>query len=386
MKRATTTFLLIITLVALFVASEALYNPTGAQSPNKVGLVVRFGDSTVFTDCIEFTEAEITGEDVLDRSGLSVVKDLSYGLGAAICKIEDDGCNHPQQHCFCQCQGAECQYWGYYHLDQQDNEWVYSGMGASWHSVQPGDVEGWSWGAGDAGESDVEPPLLTFEDLCAPPTPPVVDFTADATSLTSGQCSVLRWTVENAEVVVLGGQGVMAEDSRYVCPSQTRTYELEVLNEAGQFTYEVTISVSQPTSTPPPTSTPTTVPGATSTPTDVPQPPTQVPTALPSLGSPSPSPSATSTPSPTSSPTVVAMAPVSTTPSVAEIVDPPRQVEPVEPPPQESVGLNRILLLLSVGAGTLGFGGLVFVAILILLMGVYLRARGQFTDRQDLER
>lgn len=80
------------------------------------------------------------------------------------------------------------------------------------------------------------------------------------------------------------------------------------------------------------------------------------------------------------------MAPVSTTPSVAEIVDPPRQVEPVEPPPQERVGLNRILLLLSVGAGTLGFGGLVFVAILILLIGVYLRARRQFTDQQNLER
>lgn len=386
MKRATATFLLIITLVALFVASEALYNPTGAQSPNKVGLVVRFGDSTVFTDCIEFTEAEITGEDVLDRSGLSVVKDLSYGLGAAICKIENDGCNHPQEHCFCQCQGAQCEYWAYYQLDQQHDEWVYSGMGASWHTVQPGDVEGWSWGAGDAGGSDVEPPLLTFEELCPPPTPPVVDFTADPSSLTSGQCSVLKWTVQNAEVVVLDGQGVVAEDSRYVCPSQTQTYELEVLNEAGQFTYELIINVSQPTPTPPPTSTPTRVPGATSTPTDVPQPPTQVPTALPSLGSPSPSPSATSTPSPTSSPTVVAIAPVSTTPSVVEIVDPPRQVEPVEPPPQERVGLNSILLLLSVGAGTLGFGGLVFAAILILLMGVYLRARGHFTDQQNLER
>jgi len=386
MKRATATFLLIITLVALFVMSEALYNPTGAQSPNKVGLVVRFGDSTVFTDCIEFTEAEITGEDVLDRSGLSVVKDLSYGLGAAICKIEDDGCDY--EHCFCQCTGEPpCEYWAYYHLDPQTQQWVYSGMGASWHTVQPGDVEGWSWGAGDAGGSDVEPPLLTFEELCAPPTPPVVDFTADPSSLTSGQCSVLKWTVQDAEVVVLDGQGVMAEDSRYVCPSQTQTYELEVLNEAGQFTYELIINVSQPTPTPPPTSTPTRVPGATSTPTDVPQPPTRVPTAIPSLGSPSPSPSpsATSTPSRTSSPTVVAMAPVSTTPSVAEIVDPPRQVEPVEPPPQERVGLNSILLLLSVGAGTLGFGGLVFAAILILLMGVYLRARGHFTDQQNLE-
>jgi hypothetical protein len=80
------------------------------------------------------------------------------------------------------------------------------------------------------------------------------------------------------------------------------------------------------------------------------------------------------------------MAPVSTTPSVAEIVDPPRQVAPAEASPPEGVGFSRILLLLSVGAGTLGFGGLVFVAILLLLTGVYLRARGHFTDQSDLER
>jgi len=383
-KRVAATVLLIIALVALFVASEALYSPTGAQTPNKVGLVVQFGDSSVFTDCIEFTEPEITGEDVLDRSGLSVVKDFDYGLGAAICKIEDDGCDHPPAHCFCQCQGAECKYWAYYHLDAENEEWVYSGMGASWHTVQPGDVEGWSWGSGDAGGSEVEPPLLTFEELCVPPTPPVVDFTADPRNLTSGQCSVLRWTVQNTEVVVLDGEGVRAEDSRYVCPSQTQTYELEVLNGAGEFVYEVTINVSQPTSTPPPTSTPTLAPTATSTPSNA-SPPTQVPTAVPSLDSPSPSPSATSTPTPTSSPTVVAMVPVATTPSVVEVVDPPQQVAPAESSPQEGVGFSRILLLLGVGAGTLGFGGLVFVAILILLIGVYLRARGQFTDQEDFE-
>ncbi|MGB3906321.1 MAG: hypothetical protein WBB22_15535, partial [Anaerolineae bacterium] len=202
MKRATAVVLLITGLVASFGAS-GVYSPTGAQTPNKVGLVVQFSDSSFFTDCIEFTESEITGEDVLDRSGLSILKDIEYGLGAAICKIESDGCDYPQVHCFCQCQGAQCEYWAYYHLDQQNNQWVYSGMGASWHTVQPGDVEGWSWGSGDAGGSDVEPPLLAFDELCVPPTPPVVDFTADPPSIVAGQCSTLEWIVENAEFVVL---------------------------------------------------------------------------------------------------------------------------------------------------------------------------------------
>jgi hypothetical protein len=49
-----------------------------------------------------------------------------------------------------------------------------------------------------------------------------------------------------------------------------------------------------------------------------------------------------------------------------------------EPPIQESVGLDRLLLLLGVGAGTLGFGTLAFVAIAVMLVAIYIRARAQF--------
>ncbi|MGB3906712.1 MAG: hypothetical protein WBB22_17540, partial [Anaerolineae bacterium] len=373
---------LITGLVASFGAS-GVYSPTGAQGLNKVGLVVRFSDTEVFTTCVDY-EPGLTGEGVLDQAGLSIAREIYGGLGAAICKIEDVGCDYPPESCFCQCTGEPpCEYWAYYYLDQQNNEWVYSGMGASWHTVQPGDVEGWSWGSGDVGGSDVEPPVMTFDELCVPPTPPVVDFTADPASIVAGQCSTLEWIVENAEFVVLDGEGVRAEDSRYVCPSQTQTYELEVLNGAGEFVYEVTINVSQPTSTPPPTSTPTPAPTAASTPSNA-SPPTRLPTAVPSLGGPSPSPSVTSTPTRTSSPTVVAIVPVATTPSVVEIVDPPQQGATAGPP-QEGVGLSRILLLLGVGAGTLGFGGLVFIGILVLLMVIYLRARTQFDDEWEPE-
>jgi hypothetical protein len=45
---------------------------------------------------------------------------------------------------------------------------------------------------------------------------------------------------------------------------------------------------------------------------------------------------------------------------------------------QETVGLDRLLLVLGVGAGTLGFGALAFVAITALLIVIYVRARAQF--------
>jgi hypothetical protein len=81
---------------------------------------------------------------------------------------------------------------------------------------------------------------------------------------------------------------------------------------------------------------------------------------------------------------VVAMAPTAT-PTVASVeetnVAEPSDaaiVDATDPPPQEAVGADRILLLLGVGAGTLGFGTLAFVAIAVLLVVVYVRARAQF--------
>jgi hypothetical protein len=396
MRRAAATILLAITLLALVVMTQPMSTPVHADDPNQVGLVVRFSNGSTFTACIEFDESQLTGEEVLDRSGLSILKDTSYGLGAAICRIEGDGCDYPQENCFCQCEGVECEYWAYYHLDRQNNEWIYSGMGATWHTVQHGDVEGWAWGAGDPSGSDVEPPPIPFEQLCAQPTatpePPVVSFTADPQSIVAGQCSELRWDVQNADFVVLDGAGVPLEYTREVCPTSTQTYELRVANAAGEFEYRATINVAQPTSTP------TLAPTATRRPTDVPRPATGTPTPTMEATSADPSPppsntpvalltfpATTSTAIPTHSPTVVAMVPRPIVAAVEEIAGPSEQVASAGPSPREGVTLDRILLLIGVSAGTLGFGGLAFIGIILLLIIVYLRARVLFIDHQDME-
>jgi hypothetical protein len=384
---------LVTVVLALVVGPSGIADQAAAQGADKVGLVVKFGDGSVFTDCIDYAGPDMTGEDVLDQSGLFLVKEIYPGLGAAICKIQGDGCDHPPANCFCQCSGSgDCKYWAYFHLDQQAGAWLYSGMGASWHTVQTGDVEGWAWGAGTPEESQAEPPLMTFEELCFPPTatpkpsPPVVDFSAEPKYIVSGQCSTLSWSVDNGEIVALDGEGVLPDDARYVCPQGTRTYELQVLNGAGEYFYEVTIEVAQPTATSLPTATPTTrrsgMAQATSTPWSTPTPRAQRPVASPSP-SPTLPPVATSTPMPT----VVAMAHTATPTTRASdesethhsaTAEPANTVMPPDAEPQETVGLDRILLLLGVGAGTLGFGALAFVATVVLLLVVYLRARAQF--------
>ena len=173
-----------------------------AEQPNRAGLVVTFSDGSTLSRCIEFSEEEINGVELLTRSGLPLVS-WGTGAGAAICKIGDEGCNNPND-CFCECNGSDCQYWAYYAL--QDGQWQYASAGASLRKVHNGDVDGWAWGSGKAGQGAM-PPLLTFEEICPPvvptvapvpptepplvpatqpPAPPVTQETAIAPTATAG--------------------------------------------------------------------------------------------------------------------------------------------------------------------------------------------------------
>ena len=143
-----------------------------AQTPNRAALVVRLDDGSVQTSCIEFSEAQITGYDLLLRSGLDVESDVQ-GMGALVCNIEGAGC--PTSNCWCQCQGGgSCEYWSYWH--QVDGSWDYSQVGAAAYPVLDGAVEGWSWGPGSVTDA-IAPPVSSFEFVCggAATAVPVVD-------------------------------------------------------------------------------------------------------------------------------------------------------------------------------------------------------------------
>ncbi len=152
----------------------------GGQELSRVGLVVAFGDDTFTTRCIEFDEDEITGYDVLRRSGLSLVAREVSGMGVTICDIEDtSGCS--ASDCWCQCRGMSCMYWRYYHL--KAGSWEYSSMGAAARAVRDGDVEGWAWGDESTGDGG-QPPVIPFKEICAAddaPADPVVPASPTAT-------------------------------------------------------------------------------------------------------------------------------------------------------------------------------------------------------------
>jgi len=137
-----------------------------AQAPNQAAVVVRYGDGTVWTGCVTFAEAEITGLQLLQRAGLEVVY-ARGGTGDLLCKIGPEGCDNPNQ-CLCRCSGAECAYWSYWHL--QDGQWQYSVVGASTYRVKPGTIDGWVWGVGTTADAP-RPPAMRLEELCRPVAP-----------------------------------------------------------------------------------------------------------------------------------------------------------------------------------------------------------------------
>lgn len=319
-----------IALALILISVGGHPQPTAsAQEPNRVGLVVDFGDHHE-TYCVEFSESEITGYDALRRAGLNLVVSGSSGMGFAVCDINDtSGC--PASNCFCKCQGSTCNYWSYHHLT--DGSWQYSQFGASGYKVRNGDVEGWGWGEGQINASGEQPPIIPFEQICAQPatetpvatdtpipptntpipptnTPvpttaptPEVWFRLDENPIADGSCTMLRWDTSNAQEVYLDGDRVSIIGSREVCPTATTDYELRVVGSGKEETFRLTLGVTGSaaivTSTPQPAAAqPSPSPTADQRTGTAPAPPTREVTQKPS---PSPTREPTALPSPLAS-------------------------------------------------------------------------------------
>ncbi len=80
-------------------------------------------------------------------------------------------------------------------------------------------------------------------------TLPNPNFRADAYSVAPGQCTTLRWSIDNVRAVFFwdgaNAQGVSGNDARQVCPNSTTTYRLQVVYNDGQAQdWYVTVAVT----------------------------------------------------------------------------------------------------------------------------------------------
>lgn len=150
---------------------------------NKAGLAVTLPDGSSILRCVEFSGESISGFELLETSGLQLETSFDPAKGNAICGIEDQGCN--SDNCFCDMPN----YWSYWHLDSENEEWAYSQVGSNTYQVTAGSVDGWSWG-------DQPPALVSFDKICA--DNPLLFLPAVVKEDQQPTSSVLLPLVENA--------------------------------------------------------------------------------------------------------------------------------------------------------------------------------------------
>ena len=163
MRRQSVRYVQVIVLLVSILVFPKVAVSANPQEDNQAGLVIQFGNGDVITRCVSFSEVQITGYQLLERSGLEFEASFDPNLGAFVCSIEGEGC--PKNDCQCQVP----LYWSYWKMI--DGDWVYSVIGVSQATVLPGQIDGWVWGDGSS-----PPPRVSFEDVC-PVEEPMSTFT-----------------------------------------------------------------------------------------------------------------------------------------------------------------------------------------------------------------
>lgn len=97
---------------------------------------------------VTFAEEQISGAELIDRSGLDVTEVSFGGLGVAVCSIDATGCDVAT----CRqrvCQGPEQDdpYWQYF-IRSDEGTWQIAALGLNADSISDGDVRAFIWSAG----------------------------------------------------------------------------------------------------------------------------------------------------------------------------------------------------------------------------------------------
>lgn len=152
----------IILVVVIVTITLAVYGRGIAQEPSRAGIVIRLSESETISKCVAFEDEDISGLELLERSGLTT-QIRAEGMGSLVCSINETGC--PANDCFCQCKGGgECVYWSYW--QESAEGWQYARLGAGSYRVTAGEMDGWSWGPGSLTDA-IAPPEITFEEICS---------------------------------------------------------------------------------------------------------------------------------------------------------------------------------------------------------------------------
>jgi hypothetical protein len=132
-------------------------------------LVIQHSSGSLITRCVAFAEDQISGLQLVERSGMQHEAQSFGSIGTAICQLDREPAT-VAPGCF-----GSGPYWQYFH--RQGGTWQASAYGASASVVHDGDMDGWHYASG----ANEAPLPVAFAVVCgAPPPPAAAPATAGA--------------------------------------------------------------------------------------------------------------------------------------------------------------------------------------------------------------
>jgi len=145
---------------AALAAALLWFHPAHAAL-HHAALVIEHSSGRLLTKCVAFAEAQISGLQLIERSGVPYQAQTFGSMGGAICQLDGDPSSVPS-NCF-----GSGPYWQYFHWQ---GGWRQSSLGASSSMLNDGGMDGWRYAAG----ANQAPGNVSFAAVCSAPPPSVV--------------------------------------------------------------------------------------------------------------------------------------------------------------------------------------------------------------------
>lgn len=144
---------------AALAAALLWFHPAHA-AVHHAALVIQHASGSLITRCVAFAEDQITGLQLIDRSGVQYEAQSFGSVGIAICQLDREPSSVPPG-CF-----GSGPYWQYFH--RRGGGWQTSALGAGSSALHDGDMDGWRYASG----ANQAPGNVAFASVCAAPAPP----------------------------------------------------------------------------------------------------------------------------------------------------------------------------------------------------------------------
>jgi hypothetical protein len=185
--------------VAAFAPGSPLAATCAGAGPNHAALVVEHADGSVVTRCVAFDSGSITGEQLLDTSGLEWSSQTFGGYGRAVCALDSEPAHYAN------CPGGDS-YWAVFD-SSGGGKWQLSAVGISTLKLADGDAEGFRY-VPSSGDPAPPPPATGICTTGAGPAAAAAATTGSGSGAPSSGFD-LGWVAAGLVGVGLGGLALL---------------------------------------------------------------------------------------------------------------------------------------------------------------------------------